>query len=57
MAFFAIFALEGASSWVQDRATLWNRVEAAERRCDSALAREITVDLPAELSNTAQENC
>ena len=40
----------GAPDWVQDRETLWNRVEAGERRKDSQLARAIEVSLPVELS-------
>ena len=40
----------GAPAWVQDRETLWNRVEAGERRKDSQLARAIELSLPVELS-------
>jgi hypothetical protein len=39
----------GAAPWLADRATLWNAVEASERRKDSQLAREILVTLPREL--------
>jgi Ti-type conjugative transfer relaxase TraA len=42
----------GAPAWVQDRETLWNRVEAGERRKDAQLARAIEVSLPVELSVT-----
>jgi Ti-type conjugative transfer relaxase TraA len=49
-----IMAPEGAPAWARDRETLWNRVEAAERRKDSQLARAIEISLPAELS--AAEN-
>ena len=35
--------------WAQDRAALWNQVEAAERRKNSQVAREVIVALPAEL--------
>jgi Ti-type conjugative transfer relaxase TraA len=45
-----IMAPAGAPAWVQDRETLWNRVEAAERRKDSQLARAIDIGLPVELS-------
>jgi len=45
-----IMAPAGSPAWVQDRALLWNRVEAAERRVDSQLARELEVGLPVELS-------
>ena len=40
-----------APAWVQDRATLWNAVEAAETRKNSQVAREIRVALPAELDH------
>lgn len=49
-----IMAPAGAPAWVHDRETLWNRVEAAERRKDAQLARAIDISLPAELS--AAEN-
>jgi Ti-type conjugative transfer relaxase TraA len=42
----------GAPAWVQDRETLWNRVEAGERRKDAQLARAIEISLPVELSVT-----
>jgi Ti-type conjugative transfer relaxase TraA len=45
-----IMSPDGAPAWVQERQALWNRVEAAERRKDSQLARLIEVSLPAELS-------
>ena len=35
--------------WAQDRATLWNRAEAAEKRHDAKTAREYVLALPAEL--------
>ena len=37
-------------SWAQDRAQLWNAAEAAEKRKDARLGREIVLALPAELS-------
>ena len=40
-----------APAWVQDRAALWNAVEAAETRKNSQVAREIRVALPAELGH------
>src|ERR1700722_1557880 len=49
-----IMSPAGAPAWVHDREALWNRVEAAERRKDSQLARAIDISLPAELS--AAEN-
>jgi len=44
-----ILAPERSPEWVQDRAALWNAVEAAETRKNSQVAREIRVALPAEL--------
>jgi Ti-type conjugative transfer relaxase TraA len=41
---------EGAPAAWSDRAVLWNAVEAAERRRDAQLAREVEVALPRELS-------
>jgi Ti-type conjugative transfer relaxase TraA len=45
-----IMSPAGAPVWVQDRETLWNRVEAGERRKDAQLARAIEIGLPVELS-------
>lgn len=44
-----IIAPAGSPPWVYDREGLWNRVEAAELRKDSQLARGIDVSLPIEL--------
>lgn len=41
-----------ANDEYQTRETLWNAVEAAERRKDAQLAREVEVMLPRELSDT-----
>ena len=49
--FTEILAPAGAPSWVFDREQLWNRVEAAERRKDSQLARAIEISLPVELTH------
>jgi hypothetical protein len=46
-----IMAPAGAPAWTHDREALWNRVEAAESRRDSQLARAIEVGLPIELSH------
>ena len=46
-----IMAPDYAPPWVQDRATLWNTVEAMEERKDAQLAREINIALPHELSH------
>ncbi len=45
-----IMAPDGTPEWVRDRELLWNRVEAAEPRKDSQLARVIEVGLPIELT-------
>ncbi len=45
-----------APSWAQDRATLWNAVEASEKRRDAQLAREIQLALPEELELHDQVN-
>ncbi len=46
-----ILAPEEAPAWVQDRQTLWNTVEATEKRKDSQLARELEIGLPIELTH------
>lgn len=46
-----ILAPSHAPDWVFDRSELWNRVEEAERRRDSRVAREVRVALPSELSH------
>jgi Ti-type conjugative transfer relaxase TraA len=38
------------AEWAPDRSTLWNRAEAAEKRKDARVAREIEVALPHELT-------
>jgi len=40
--------------WVFERQKLWNRVEAAEKRVDAQLAREIEITLPRELTKDQQ---
>ena len=49
-----ILAPENAPAWVFDRHTLWNTVEASEKRKDAQLAREIEVGLPIELEDREQ---
>jgi len=44
-----IFAPENAPDWAEDRAALWNAVEASENRKNSMVAREWEVALPHEL--------
>lgn len=48
--FEGIFAPPGAPTWATDRQQLWNHVEAAEKRVDARLARELIVALPCELT-------
>lgn len=50
----AIAAPDNAPSWIKDREQLWNAVEAAEKRKDSQLCREVNVALPRELSAVQQ---
>lgn len=49
--FSGIFAPKDAPDWARDREQLWNRVEAAEKRKDAQLAREIEIALPHELTD------
>lgn len=49
-----IMTPEGAPEWSQDRPALWNAVEAAERRKDAQVAREVQLALPRELDAEAQ---
>lgn len=49
-----ILAPEGAPDWSLDRPALWNAVEAAERRKDAQVAREVQIALPRELDAAAQ---
>ena len=46
----AVLAPQSSPSWAHDRASLWNAAEAAERRKDAQVAREVQVSLPHELS-------
>lgn len=41
---------EGAPTWMADRETLWNAVEAYEKRKDAQLARQVEISLPRELT-------
>ncbi|MFZ1426360.1 MAG: MobQ family relaxase [Geminicoccaceae bacterium] len=49
-----ILAPTHAPAWMRDRERLWNAVEAAEKRKDSQLARQITLSLPRELDHRQQ---
>jgi hypothetical protein len=53
--FSGIFAPKDAPTWAQDREQLWNQAEAAEKRKDAQLAREIEVALPHELTQQQRE--
>ena len=44
-----IVSPESAPEWAQDRASLWNHAEAAEKRKNAVTAREWEIALPAEL--------
>lgn len=44
-----------AATWAQDREVLWNRVEEAEKRKNSTVAREYELALPAELTDAERE--
>src|SRR3546814_16191204 len=45
-----ILAHEGAPERLNDRATLWNEVEAGEKRKDAQLAREVEFSISRELN-------
>lgn len=45
-----IMAPENAPDWMLDRSRLWNAVEAAEKRKDAQLSREVQLSLPHELT-------
>ena len=47
--YLTIITPENAPAWAQDRASLWNHAEAAEKRKNAATAREWEIALPAEL--------
>jgi len=50
-----LVAPHDAPAWAFDRAALWNAVEAAEKRKNSTVAREIVLALPAELDAAARQ--
>ncbi|RWQ16131.1 MobA/MobL family protein [Mesorhizobium sp.] len=45
-----ILAPPDAPAWVYDRAELWNRVEAAEKRKDAVVAREVLITIPRDIA-------
>lgn len=45
-----IFAPQGSPSWAYNAELLWNAAEAAERRSNACVARELEVSLPEELN-------
>lgn len=50
-----ILTPEGAPEWMKDRETLWNGVEAGEKRKDAQLAKEILLTLPRNLDENQQK--
>lgn len=46
---------DGAPTAYSDRATLWNAAEAAERRKDAQVARELQLNVPCELNKNERE--
>ena len=50
-----ILTPENAPAWMRDRTELWNAVEAAERRKDAQLSREVLLSLPHELTDDQRE--
>lgn len=50
IAFAEIMAPDNAPDWMLDRSRLWNAVEAAEKRKDAQLSREVQLSLPHELT-------
>lgn len=50
-----IVAPDDAPQWARERSALWNAAEAAERRRNSQVAREVRVALPAELGDEARK--
>ena len=51
VAFAGLMAPESAPAAFHDRETLWNAVEAADRRVDSRPSREVLISLPHELTD------
>lgn len=49
-----IMTPKDAPAWASDRSELWNQVEAAEKRADAQVAREIEVALPREITPAEQ---
>ncbi|GAB4020615.1 hypothetical protein GCM10028808_62400 [Spirosoma migulaei] len=50
-----IIAPEGAPAWMTDRQSLWNAVEAGEKRKDARLAKEVVLVLPRNLDLDQQK--
>lgn len=51
----AVLAPENAPEWMRDRGQLWQAVEAAEKRRDAQLARELQLSLPHELDQAQRK--
>lgn len=54
LALAEILLPEIAPGWMQERGSLWNAVEASEKRKDAQLAREFELALPIELTHDQQ---
>jgi len=52
----AFVVAPAGAEWAQDRAALWNAVEAAEKRKDAKVAREYELALPHELGREARHH-
>jgi hypothetical protein len=53
--FSQVMVPDDAPDWAGDRAELWNRSEAAEKRAAAHVAREIQLSLPHELTNKQRQ--
>ncbi len=51
-----IITPENAPDWMKDRTKLWNGVEAAEKRKDAQLAKEVILTLPRNLDTEQQKD-
>lgn len=52
----SLHAPDDAPTWSSDLEAVWNRVEAAEKRSNSRVARELEVALPAELTDAERQS-
>ena len=54
--YLTIITPENAPAWAQERSSLWNHAEAAEKRKNAATAREWEIALPAELDSEDRQD-